>query len=176
MKKEDKKTGLAKLAERLYDPLQFRIFITVVMLAIGYMGIYTPLGDHITEVTKNVTIAREHEQLGKQIEGLRNEVNRIQERLPKNTDTNEWVQYVLAGIRKMPVTLVNLDSDVPRRVGPYDAIVLRVELRGAYNGLESFLSWIDTNQRLFRVDSLVIGQARGTEELEMRVTLLGLRG
>jgi len=96
--------------------------------------------------------------------------------LPKDTDTNEWIQYVIGGVRKLPVKLVNLDSADPRRVGPFEAVELRVEVRGYYHGLESFLDWVETNERLFRVDSVAVTPMRNSNQLEMTVTLLGLRG
>jgi len=177
MKKEEKKkTGLAKLTERLYDPLQFRIVVTGVMLAIGYFGVYQPLGNRIARITQTVRKARQHEAVARQINDLQAQVDRIRARLPKDTDTNEWVQYVLGGVRKQAVTLVDLQSDDPRRVGPFQAVALRVTLRGDYQSLESFLDWIDTNERLFRVDAIAITTARGTDELEMNVRILGLRG
>lgn len=175
-KNSDKQAGLAKLAERLRDPLQFRIFVTLVMLAVGYMAVYQPLGDRIAQTAAHVKQVKEHENLAHELEDLRAEAARIDARLPKNTDTNEWIEYVLRGIRRQPVTLVNLDTDVPRRVGPFEAIVLKVELRGAYRGLEDFLGWVDTNERFFRVDTLSLAAGRNTDEVEMKVVLLGLKG
>jgi Tfp pilus assembly protein PilO len=169
-----RKSGLTKLAERLYDPLQFRILITVVVMAIAYFGVYEPLSNRIALTTTTVKKAQEDDSLAREIEDLQTEVDRIRVRLPKEADTNEWVNYVLAGIRKLPLTLVKLDPDPPRRVGPFQAIVLRAELRGNYHSLESFLHWIDTNERLFRVDTISINVGRGDKQLEMKVTLLGL--
>ena len=176
MKEEKKKkTSIQKLAERLHDPLQFRIFVAVVALGIGYMGVYTPLSDQITETTQKLKQARELQNLNDQISDLRGEVNRVAARLPKNSDTNEWVQYILNGVRGMPVKLTNLDSAEPRQVGPFEAIVLRVELEGSYHDLETFLNWIETNQRLFRVDEMRVSMMRNSEKLEMALTLLGLQ-
>jgi hypothetical protein len=173
---EKKKNLLKKFAERLRDPLQFRIFITVVMLAVGYLGIVMPLGDRIAQTATVLKKAKEHQTLVKEIKALEAQVNRVVARLPKNSDTNEWVQYVLAGVRKLPVRLLNLGSDDPRRVGPFEAVVLRVALRGNYKDLESFLAWVETNERLFRIDGVTIAPARGSDKLDMDMTLLGLRG
>jgi hypothetical protein len=176
MKNDEKRNLLKKLGDRLHDPLQLRIFIIVVMLAAGYVGIVMPLGDQITETARVVKKTKEHKALVKEIEALKSQLNRVVARLPKNTDTNEWVQYVLAGVRKLPVRLVNLGSEDPRRVGPFEAIVLRVALRGHYKDLESFLVWVETNERLFRIDGVTIIPARGSDKLDMDLTLLGLRG
>ena len=174
-KEQDKYRSLKKLAERLHDPLQFRIFVTVVMLAIGYAGVYMPLSERIEKTTRKLRRAKEYQHLVEEIQDLKAEVERVSARLPKNTDTNEWAQYVFGGIRKLPVKLVKMDSDDPRRVGPFYAVVLKVQLQGDYEDLEAFLKWIETNERLFRVDTIAVSPARGSNRLEMNVKLLGLR-
>ena len=86
------------------------------------------------------------------------------------------MQYVLAGVRKFPLKLTNLDSDDPQRVGPYEAVVLHVELAGGFQHLDAFLHWLESNHRLFRVDSAKIAPSRGERGgLVMQLTLLGAR-
>jgi len=55
MKNTEKQTAIQKLAERLHDPLQFRIFVTGVILAVGYVGVYMPLDSRIAETTQRLT-------------------------------------------------------------------------------------------------------------------------
>jgi Tfp pilus assembly protein PilO len=173
---EKKKTAIQKLVERLYDPLQFRIFVAAVMLAIGYAGVYMPLDDRIAETTKDLKKAKEYQKLTEEVEDLQSQAVRACARLPKDTDTNEWVQYVLTGVRKLPVKMVSLDSAPAKKVGPFEAVVLQVELHGKYHGLESFLDWVETNERLFRIDSISVSAAKRGNLLEMKLMLLGLRG
>jgi len=175
MKNQEKQTGIQKLVERLHDPLQFRIFVTGVILAVGYVGVYMPLESRITETTQNLTKTAEYENLVDEVKQLRDEVDQVVARLPTDTDTNEWIQYVIAGVRKLPVKLDNLDSADPRRVGPFEAVVLRVEVRGYYHDLESFVNWVETNERLFRIDAVTVVPMRKGDQLEMEIMLLGLR-
>jgi hypothetical protein len=72
--------------------------------------------------------------------------------------------------------LINLDSDKSKRVGPYEAVTLRVSLQGAIGDLDSFLHWVEANDRLIRVDSAKIEPARTDDRCRvMRLTLLGLK-
>ena len=179
MKPNDKKkqqTALQKLAERLHNPLQFRIFVTVVMLAVGYVGVYMPLSERITKSTKGVRQAKEYQNLLNQVDEYKGEIKRISARLPKDTDTNEWVQYLFEGLRKFPLKLSKIDSDTPKNVGPYQAVVLQLELRGTYEGLDSFLKWIETNERLFRIDALTVRMTGDPDRLEIKLKILGLKG
>lgn len=176
-KTADKKTEFQKLLERLQDPFQLRVLITGVMLAIGYAGIYMPLSARIDETSAKLAKERKRQALANDVDSLRAQVSKFQSRLPEGTDTNEWVHYVLDGIREFPLKLVTLDSGSPRRVGPYTAIVLTLELEGSFHDLDSLLYWLEANERLFRVESAKIAPARNANDrLVMRLTLLGMKG
>lgn len=171
------KLDFRQLLERLHDPFRLRVLVTGLMLVVGYAGIYMPLSSRIDDTTRKLSQERRRQELADQIDTLRAQVSKFQARLPDNTDTNEWVEYVLEGIRKFPLKLNTLDSDSPRRVGPYEAMVLRIDLEGEFHDLDAFLHWLETNQRLFRVDSAKIAPARqASGELTMQLTLLGVKG
>ncbi len=173
----DRKAELRELLERLRNPLRIRVLVTAVMLVVGYMAVYTPLSDRIEEVTSRLSDARKRQHLANDIDCLRAQVQKFQARLPEDTDTNQWVQYVLGGIRRFPLKLNNLNSKDSERVGPYEAVVLDIEVEGKFNELDSFLHWLETNRRLFRVDSAKIAPARiKNDKLTMQLHLLGLKG
>ncbi|MHC4398928.1 MAG: type 4a pilus biogenesis protein PilO [Planctomycetota bacterium] len=176
MARNDYRTELKKLIERLHDPVQLRVLITAVMVVVGYFAIYTPLNGHIEETTRKLGDDQRRQTLARDVEQLRAEVAKFQSRLPEQTDINEWVQYVLGGIRKFPLKLVNLDSGKPQQLGPFEAVVLNVELSGRFRDLDAFLHWLATNERLFRLDSAKIAPSRNEgDELMMQLTLLGAK-
>jgi hypothetical protein len=87
------------------------------------------------------------------------------------------MRYVLDGIRKLPLKLITLDATGTKNVGPYTAIVMNVELEGQYADLDSLLRWLETNERLFRVDELKVApQRNGNGNLVMQVTVVGVMG
>ena len=177
MQTGDKKAELRKLLERLHDPFQLRVFITVLALAVGFVAVYMPLDSRIEETTRKLNAAQRRHDLAHEIEDLRGQVEGLQARLPEDTDTNEWVQYVLDGIRKFPVKLTTLDSGKPQQLGPYEAVVLQLELEGVFEDIDSFLDWVESNERLFRLDSAKIAPPRNEDgKLSMHLTLLGLKG
>lgn len=176
MSLSDTKAELKKLAERLHDPRQLRLLATGLMLAVGYVAIYMPLSSRIEESTRKLRREQKRNELAEDVERLRRQVETLQTRVPEDTDVNEWVQYVLDGIRRTPLKLATLDSGNPQRVGPYEAIVLHLELEGAFHDLDGFLEWIESNQRFFRVDSARIAPPRNqSDQRLMQLTLLGLR-
>ncbi len=177
MDPSDKKTALGALLEQLRSPARLRLIVAGVMLATGYLAIYMPLSARIDETSRALNKERKRQELSQQVEYLRAQVQKFRARLPEKTDSNEWVQYVLEGIRKYPLRMLALDSGVPQRVGPYEAIVLHVEIEGGFRDLDGFLHWVETNQRLFRIDAARIVPARGEENrLVVQLTLMGLKG
>ena len=167
----------AKLLERLHNPLQLRALVTGSLLLAGYFGIYLPLSSGIVDTTRQLNQEQKRLELARDIEHLRTQVESYKDRLPAGKDPNEWVQYVLGGIRGFPLKLVTLDVDTPRDLGPYKAVVVRVELEGAFHDMDALLRWFESNERLFRVDSLNINPHRsGNGTLVMQLTVLGVMG
>ena len=177
MQTGDTKAQLHELAEQLHDPMRLRVLVTAVMLLVGYVAIFMPFSSRIEEKTRRLSDERKRQALANEVDGLRAQVEKFQARLPEDTDTNQWVHYVLDGIRRFPLKLNGMDSQSPQRVGPYEAVVLRIDVEGEFKELDSFLHWLETNQRLFRVDSAKIAPVRNANDrLTMQLSLLGLKG
>ncbi len=166
-----------QLLARLKDPLQLRIFVAVMVVVVGYVGIYLPLGNDIAETDAQLIAEKKRMALVRQLEQLRVQYGSFQHRLPQKTDSNEWMQYVLGAIRSFPVKLTLLDSRPPQDVGPYKAVVLRIELEGRFQDLHSFLYWLETNERFFRVDAINIAPHRQVSGvLVMQLNFMGVMG
>jgi hypothetical protein len=165
------------LLKRLRDPVQLRALLTGVMVVVGYGIIYLPLDGDIAET--KARLAKEQKRLGlaRDIEQLRAQFNSFKKRLPEKPDPNEWVQYLLEGIRGFPVNLVALNTDPLKEVGPYKAVVLRMHLEGSFQGLNAMLRWLEMNQRLCRVDSVrIVAHTKDKGLRVMQLTLLGVMG
>jgi Tfp pilus assembly protein PilO len=161
----------------LHDPIKLRAFLCTSFIVIWYGSAYGPLAGMTEETLQAQEREKKHLSLARDIEALRDQVKRFQGRLPSNTDPNEWVEYVLTAIRKHTVKLVTLDPQGTRQHGPYSLVVLRIELEGAYPDLEKMLYWIETNERIFRVESVRIDQSRaGKGILLMSLLVLGVMG
>ncbi len=176
MDAKETKSFARSLAEQFRDPNRLRVLVSVVMLAAGYLGVYLPLSSHLDETGRTLQNERRRQALFTEADCLRLQVERFADRVPANTDNNEWIQYVLQGVRKYPLKMTALDAGSLERLGPYQAVQLTVELEGNYRDLDAFLAWLETNRRLFRVDSAKIAPAKGDERrLVMQLVLWGLR-
>jgi hypothetical protein len=177
MANESYKTQVAKAAEQLRDPFRFRMFVALIVLAIGYFAIYTPLADRIAGRKRVLKQEEDRDALFQEVGMLRAQRDLVENRLVKDTDANEWIQYVLNGVRRLPLTLINLDSNSERRVGIYRAVAMRLEVSGEMRDLDSLLHWLETNERLFRIETVNVAAHR-TEDTRrvMQLTILGLKG
>ena len=70
-----------------------------VVLLTGYLAVYRPLSDQIDETTRKVDRDRKMLDLAGGIEQLQKQYHSLEDRLPQQVDTKEWVQYMLEGIR-----------------------------------------------------------------------------
>jgi Tfp pilus assembly protein PilO len=170
----EKETGLLA---RLHDPAQLRMILTGLMLLAGYVGIYLPFSAQIAEAQRKLAQEQTRGQTAREIEALEEQARLFKDRLPPKTDTNEWVQYVLGGVRQFPLKIISLDPGASQQVGPYQALVLEIELEGPFPALNDFLQWMAANQRLFRVNALKVAPARDdVNVLNMQLTVMGLMG
>jgi hypothetical protein len=175
---EDRKAdSKSRLVKRLHDPVQLRTFVTIVVVLVGYLGVYTPLNNEISEASRKLREEERRLDLARNLEHLRGQFRNLQSHLTQQTDSKEWVNYVLGGVRQFPLKLVALDCDAPRDLGPYKAVVLRIELEGSFPDMDAFLCWLESNQRLFRADSVRIVPSRSAKDvLILQLTVLGVMG
>jgi Tfp pilus assembly protein PilO len=167
----------SRLIERLHDPVQLRIFTTVAILVVGYLAVCMPLGGKVYEAAGELAAQRQLTELASAVEHLRGELAKYQGRLPKQVDTKEWVEYVLEGIRRFPLRMTQLTCEAPRDIGPYKAVVLRIDLEGDFHDMDGFLRWMESNRRLFRADALRICPSLADRNvLVMQLTVLGVMG
>ena len=168
---------LQNLTDQLRDPFRFRIFVTLVVLGLAYFAIYVPLNGSIEETKRKLDQEQDREMLMQDVKLLRSQTELFEHRLVKDSDVNEWIEYVLNGVRALPVRLINLNLKDERKVGIYRAFGLQLEVSGEMKDLDSLLHWLETNDRLFRVDvmKLVPDRKHQTHRV-MQLELLGLKG
>lgn len=178
MRSNEQQTAIKKqLLDRLHDPVQLRTLTTVIVLLIAYAAVYMPLADQIEATSRTLAAETRRLDAAREIESLRAQYQKFQKRLPEKSNPDEWVEYILGGVRRFPLKMVQFDADKLREVGPYKAVAFRVELEGAFPDMNGFLNWLETNDRLFRVDLVRIQPHRsGNGTMVMTLTVLGVMG
>jgi Tfp pilus assembly protein PilO len=161
---------------RLKDPLQLRFILAVAIAVPWYFLVYPAISGGTEEIEKARVNSEAHLALAREIVSLRAEVAKFRPRLPTHTDPNEWVEYLLSGVRLYELRLVKLEPREMKKQGPFDVMVLTIDIQGRYSDLEALLVWVESNPRLFRVDTIDIGPTLGASTMTLKMTILGVMG
>jgi Type II secretion system (T2SS), protein M subtype b len=174
----DPRPGLkARLFARMHDPFQLRAALSLALLAAWYLAGYTPMSDRIAATAAQLDRDRRRLALATEVDALRVGASEFADRLPPRGDPNEFPQYVLDGIRSLPLKLLSLALDPTRDAGPYQVAAVRVDVEGKYEGIDALLTWVESNPRLLRVDSLKIApDSKQPDVLKVQMGILGLMG
>ncbi len=156
----------------LSDPLKMRLAVIVGLTAVAIMAVYRPLVGQIETKQRQLAAQRKRASLIASVEAFRKQAKVYRPRIGEKSDTNEWVQYILTGLRKSGVKLRDMSSKQPRTVGPFKAIVLTVEVEGDYKTIKDLMQWLEQSDRLLRVDNMRCEKRPGS--IGMKVSLLGL--
>jgi hypothetical protein len=165
----------AEVADALRNPLRLRLALCGAAFLVAYLGIYGPLSDRIANASRRRGEAEKREAAAQETILLRGQVAAFQPRLASNPDPNETIQYVLDGVRRLPLKLVRLDSRGAVAVGPYDAVGIELEVEGPIEQLDALVEWLESNERLFRIDVLRIEPSRDEGEPQLRLRVLALK-
>lgn len=169
---------LAAAALRVvHNPVRLRVLLTALILGGWYAVFSQPMTAGIDETVARTAAGRKRLELAREVERLRAQLARFQGRLPRKTDPNEWVQYMLDGVRKFDLRLSMLDTDGTKDVGPYKAVVIKMQVEGGFHDVDAFLRWVEGNPRLLRVDMLRMDPARMSRgKMDVQMIVLGVMG
>jgi len=162
----------ALAVKHLSDPAKLRLTVVGVGIVIALFMIFNPLSKKILQGRKALSAEKRRFEAVREVEILRKEIDAYAHRIPENSDTNEWVQYILEGLRETRLKLRDMESRQPMKVGPFRTVTLSIEVEGVYSKLGQFVEWLETSDRLLRVDSIRFEKQPDT--LVMKVIILGL--
>ena len=158
--------------KHLSDPVKLRLLVACGLTFLAIVCVYTPFSDQIDGEKAMIEEERKRLNAIKGTEFLRSQAHGFRERIGKDADTNDWVQYLLGGLRQVRLKLRDMTSKEPQAVGPYRTVTLSIEVEGTYEEVKRFLEWLEQSDRLLRVDSIRLAKQR--EALRMKLVLHGL--
>jgi hypothetical protein len=158
----------------LRNPTRLRLALSSAILLSWYFGVYSPTSEYITLASTRTDSERKRAVTAREIEKLRSILNPCQDRIPDQAGLNELIQYVMAHVRTLPINLIDLKPGKVKDLGPYDNLNLRLQFESTYEDLDALLRWVETNQRLLRVDTLKIELGKEKNRLTVQLELLSL--
>jgi len=162
----------ATLEKYLNEPAKMRLAVVGVLFMAGMMLVYMPLSDQIQKQRAMIAKERNRAEAIELMETLREQTELYRPRIAEEYDSNNWVQYVLGILRDKKLRLRDMSSKPSRKVGPYDAMVLTVEVEGPFNKLREVIEALESSDRLLRVD--IIRCEKEKDTIVSKLTILGL--
>lgn len=160
------------IRQHLSDPIKLRLAVVSVAFLVGIGAVYMPFSKRLASQRSALDKQVKRARAIHDVELLRKETKLYRQRIPQASATNGWVQYILGGIRKNHVKLRDMSSRQPRKVGPYRALVMEVEMEGTYANLKKFIEWLEQSERLLRIDGIRFKKRQDC--LLMKAVVLGL--
>lgn len=158
--------------KHLSDPVKLRLATMGGLLVLVIVLVYMPLSRRIDGNKRLLAAEKERNGYIADYEKLQKQAAIFHALIVEKSDTNEWVKYLLDGLRKFQVKLRGMESVQQREVGPYRVVVFSMEIEGTYPELKNYAEWLESSPRLIRIDILQF--EKRPENLLMRILVLGI--
>jgi Tfp pilus assembly protein PilO len=169
------KPGLLQaILRQLSHPLKLKFALGTAMVTVWYVLFFSPLSERVAATTSRVVLERKRVATAREIERLKKSLAPYRD-FSGTGDVHELMRHVMRHIRSSPLRLTDLKPEKPKDLGPFEAIGLKLSLEGAFNDLDDFLGWIETEKRLLRIDSIrLTPNTREPGRLSAQITLVTL--
>jgi hypothetical protein len=165
---------LSNVIRRFNDPAQLRWILTGLVVAVAIVGVYLPLSGRAEDSEVKANHEKERLALIKDVEHLRDEYKEIKQHVPKKWTESDWETYLVDGTRPYKLHVMNLEKQSTRSMPPYRLAVVTLVVEGTFPEFDGFLRWLDTNDKLLRVDSVKIEPSERGDTLSMKLLVQGL--
>jgi Tfp pilus assembly protein PilO len=162
----------ATLEKYLNEPAKMRLAVVVALFVAGIMLIYMPLSDKLAQQRSLIATERSRAEAIELLESLQEQTDAYRSRIPENVDANNWAKYVLDLLRDRKLRLRDMSTKPRRKAGPYEAVVLCVEVEGPFNKIRDFIEDLESSDRLLRIDVVRLEKEKDT--IIAKLTILGL--
>jgi Tfp pilus assembly protein PilO len=160
---------------QLRNPLKLRLVVCLTIIALWYFSFFTPLVEKTQTTTTRIARERKRIATAKEIETLKKALAPHHGFILAGANLSELMRHVMDHLRSSPLKLIDLKPEAPKNLGPYDAIGIQLALEGDFGELSAFLSWVESDGRYLRVDSIKIDpNQRDPGHLKAQLKLLSL--
>ena len=142
------------ILDQIRQPLKLRLLLCSAIITGWYVLFFSPLSEETTATTARIVSERKRVATARQIEQLKKAMVPYKGRVLAGADLNELMQHLIAHMRSSPLKLLDLKPEKSKDLGPYETLGLKLALEGRFTEIDEFLKWVETDQRLLRIDSI----------------------
>jgi Tfp pilus assembly protein PilO len=170
-----KSTAKDLILQQIRHPLKLRMILCVSIISVWYFSFFMPVSDQAQMTHAKITKERKRIAAAREIESLKKDLAPHRGLIPAGADISELMRHVIDHLRSSPLKLVDLKPEAPKDLGPYETIGVQLALEGQFGDLDAFLSWIESDKRHLRIDSIKIDpNQQSPGRLKAQITLLSL--
>jgi Tfp pilus assembly protein PilO len=163
------------ILNQVRHPLKLRLLLCGAIITGWYVLFFSPLSEETVATTAKIVSERKRVAGSRQIEQLKKALAPYKGRVPAEAGLNELMQYVIARMRSSPLKLLDLKPEKSKDLGPYEALGLKLTLEGRFAEFDEFLNWVETDERLLRIDAIKLDPVTNDPgRLAAQVVLLSL--
>jgi len=162
----------ALIEKHMSDPVKLRLTTIGGLLILSIVLIYMPLSKKIDANRRRLSAEKERNGCIMDCEKLQKQAAIFRSLIIEKSDTNEWVHYLLDGMREFRIKLRSIESRQQRKVGPYMAVTFSMEIEGKYPELKNYVERLEASPRLVRIDTMNL--EKRSDNLVMNLTVLGV--
>ena len=163
------------ILNQIRQPLKLRLLLCSAIITGWYVLFFSPLSEETTAATAQMVTERKRVATARQIEQLKKAMAPYKGRVHAGTDIHELMQHVIAHMRTSSLKLLDLKPEKSKVVGPYETMGLKLTLEGRFADGDEFLKWVETDQRLLRIESIKLDPVtKDPGQLAGQVVLLSL--
>ncbi len=156
----------------LRTPTRLTIALLGGTLLIAIVGGYMPADAASQKAVARLERAEKRAHLSSSLAGLRGEFSLYKNRVPEGVNLTEWAAYLQSGVGKTGVRLVFMEPKAPLKLGTSTALAWQIELEGDFESMCRYIRWVESGERLMRVDRVVF-ECSGTK-LALKLVVKGL--
>lgn len=163
---------LKALCERLRSPAKMTTALLGGILLLTILAGYMPADAALVAAKVRLEKAEKRALLGSSLDGFRGEYQLYEKRVWRGSNLTEWAEYLHGGVTKTAVRLVFMEPKPAIKLGPCTALTWSIELEGSFEELCRYVQWLESGERLVRIDRLVFDLSG--KRLSLSITLRGL--
>jgi Tfp pilus assembly protein PilO len=164
------------ILEQLRQPLKLRLVLCFATIIGWYVLFFSPLSEQTTATTAKIVTERKRVATARLIEQLKKDMVPYQQGcIPAGADLAGLMRHLIDHMQKSPLKLLDLKPEKPKDLGPYETLGLHLTLEGRFAEIDEFLRWVETDQRLLRIDHIKLDPtSKDPNRLAAQVVLLSL--
>ncbi len=135
-KKDDWRSELEQVADKLRDPFKMRMTVAAVMVGIMCFAINDPIHGRMKHSKRELNRMKSTVQTAEEVMLLRAKFDAVEDRIMRGNSNDVVVSHLIDIVRSESVDLMRIDAQAPERLGPMKSVRVTIDVNGSFRGAD----------------------------------------